>query len=95
MGDFPGGAHPIAIVVWFVHTFYAVYEHQQYMSKNTSRAPVRAVRVNISMPPTLRDVAEQVCIAKGYNGLSDYIQGYLRRDAVGLGHQQFALHPGV
>jgi hypothetical protein len=47
------------------------------------------------MPLTLREVTEQVCTTKGYNGLSDYIQAYLRRDAVHLGHSQFDLHPGA
>jgi hypothetical protein len=48
-----------------------------------------------NVTPALGLAPEPFCAAKGYNGLSDYIQSYLRRDAVHLGLQQFELHPGA
>ena len=57
------------------------------------RAATKAVRVNISMPHMLRNVAEQVVVARGYSGLSDYFQSHLRSDAAHLGIEPFSL-PG-
>ena len=67
------------------------------MQKNNSalvrKSKPKAVRVNVSMPHRLRDAAEWVCTVKGYSGLSDYLQAYLRRDAALLGAKQFDLAP--
>jgi hypothetical protein len=54
---------------------------------------VNAKRVNISLPPCLREVSSTVVTKKGYAGLSDYVQSYLRRDAAALGMQVFEMAP--
>jgi hypothetical protein len=50
-----------------------------------------SVRVNISLPITLSMVSLTVTSKKGYGGLSDYVQAYLRKDAASLGMRQFEM----
>lgn len=39
------------------------------------------MRINITLPPTLFDAAEEIVRRSGYNGISDYFQAKIRRDA--------------
>lgn len=57
--------------------------------RKPSRKPQedRAVRVNLSLHPTLLSVLPELLKRGGYSGLSDYVQARIRRDA-GLESQQ-------
>lgn len=62
------------------------------MKKVTAlRRRTHSVRVNISLPPVLRDASSLVIQRKGFVGLSDYFQACLRRDAAALGMHEFDL----
>ena len=60
------------------------------LNKNIIPAPIapghtannKTVRVNISLPHRLKEVAVPVYIAKGFSGFSDYVQAYLRREDI-------------
>jgi hypothetical protein len=45
------------------------------------RHAFKAVRTNITLHPVLWDHAHTLVLARGYNGLSDYFQACIRRDA--------------
>jgi hypothetical protein len=45
------------------------------------RHGLKAVRTNITLHPVLWDHAHTLVSARGYNGLSDYFQACIRRDA--------------
>ena len=60
--------------------------------KGSPRSPERvSIRVNISLPQSLRQVADAVVVQKGFVGLSDYVQAHLRQDASSIGLSRFSL----
>lgn len=59
-----------------MHTVYAVNQ-RKYMKS----AGERAVRKTITLPPKLNEVIPKVIRAKGFSGLSGYVQAQIRRDA--------------
>lgn len=52
-------------------------------NQKTTRKPTykKVVRVNITLPPKLHEASESVFTKFGFSGLSDYVQGRLRKDA--------------
>jgi hypothetical protein len=60
-----------------------------FMNKNTVNSTVRAkkkeydcaVRRNISLPPSLDRIADQIAAKYSFSSFSDYVQARLRKDA--------------
>ena len=63
--------------------------HEMLLSGGRNRHGAKAVRANITIHPVLWDHAQSLVSARGYNGLSDYFQACIRKDA-GLESQAIA-----
>lgn len=49
--------------------------------KAVKRSSMRAVRRNISLPPQLDQIADQVAARFAFGSFSDYVQARIRKDA--------------
>lgn len=73
-----------AVSIYTRHVYTSTQQHKLGHSGHSER-------VNISLPKSLRKVSTDVVKSKGFGGLSDYVQAYLRKDAAALGMHQFHL----
>lgn len=56
-------------------------DRAQSISKHRNRNHAKAIRTNVTVHPVLYERAQMLVSSRGYNGLSDYLQACIRRDA--------------
>jgi hypothetical protein len=79
----------LTLALFCAHSVRTMKPQETPRSSAHNRNGIKAVRTNITLHPVLWGHAHSLVTARGYNGLSDYFQACIRRDA-GLESQTIA-----